>query len=87
MAEPIRIVYCKPCGYARQATEAQVALRASLGREAELVAGKGGVFEVFVGARSVARRSRTGFPSSAAIVQAVAAALKGSPESDRGALS
>lgn len=75
MPEPIRIVYCKPCGYVRQADEANRALRAALGHEAELVPGKGGVFEVFVGERSVARRTRAGFPAPAQIVQAVAHAL------------
>lgn len=74
MAEPVRIVYCKPCGYARQANEAATALQSALGLRAELVPGKGGVFEVFVGQRSVIKRNRAQFPTAAAVVQAVAAA-------------
>lgn len=75
MTESVRIVYCKPCGYGRQAEAARSALAAALGCEVELVPGKGGVFEVFVDKRSVIRRSRDEFPTSAAIVRAVADAL------------
>ena len=44
--------------------------------EAELVPGSGGIFEVAVDGKVVARKGLTGFPSEQEVVQAVGAALK-----------
>ena len=44
--------------------------------EAELVPGSGGIFEVAVDGRVVAKKGLTGFPSEQEVVQAVRAALK-----------
>ena len=71
----ISIVYCRPGGYERRAAEAAAALRKELGVGATLVAGKGGIFEVQVGAEVVSKRIKGYFPDSADIVKAVSAAL------------
>jgi selenoprotein W-related protein len=70
----VSIVYCRPCGYEKRAKDVAAALRTQLAVEAKLVAGKGGVFEVRVGERTVAKRARGHFPEAAEIVAAVAAA-------------
>ena len=44
--------------------------------EAELVPGSGGIFEVAVDGKVVAKKGLTGFPSEQEVVQAVRAALK-----------
>ena len=44
--------------------------------EAELVPGSGGIFEVAVDGRVVAKKGLTGFPSEQDVVKAVGAALK-----------
>jgi selenoprotein W-related protein len=70
----VTIVYCRPCGYEKRAKEAAAALRRQLALEADLVAGKGGVFQVKLGDRIVASRSKGHFPGTDEIVAAVAAA-------------
>lgn len=75
MAE-VSIVYCKPCGYERRATASAAALNKALKLTADLVPGKGGIFEVRVDDKVVAKRSKGHFPDPAEIVAAVSAALK-----------
>ena len=75
MAE-VSIVYCKPCGYAGRATDAAAMLQKRLKLTAHLQPGTGGIFEVRVGDKVVAKRSKGHFPDSEEIVAAVSAALK-----------
>ncbi|MBP1096798.1 selenoprotein W-related protein [Bradyrhizobium diazoefficiens] len=70
----VTIVYCRPCGYEKRAKEAAAALRRQLALEADLVAGKGGIFQVKLGDRIVASRSKGHFPGTDEIVAAVTAA-------------
>ncbi|BBO01217.1 MULTISPECIES: Rdx family protein [Bradyrhizobium] len=70
----VTIIYCRPCGYEKRAKEAAVALRRQLGLESDLVLGKGGVFQVKLGDRIVASRSKGHFPDGDEIVAAVTAA-------------
>lgn len=72
----VSIVYCKPCGYEKRAADAAAALRDQLKLTASLVAGKGGIFEVRVGDKVVAKRAHGHFPDNAEIVEAVSGALK-----------
>jgi selenoprotein W-related protein len=73
----VSIVYCKPCGYERRAADAAAELRKQLEVTAKLVPGTGGIFEVQVGGKVVAKRAQAHFPDAAEIVAAVSAALKG----------
>jgi selenoprotein W-related protein len=50
-------------------------LKEQLDVEPELVPGSGGIFEVEVDGKVVARKTRTGFPDEQEIVDAVARAL------------
>lgn len=50
----VSIVYCKPCGYLKRATDAAAALEQLPGVTARLVPGRGGIFEVRVGGQAVA---------------------------------
>jgi selenoprotein W-related protein len=52
-------------------------LKARLSIEAELIPGKGGIFDVAVDGRVVAAKSRGAFPGEQQIVDAVRAALAG----------
>lgn len=72
----VSIIYCKPCGYEKRATQAAAALKEELNLIATLVPGKGGIFQVKVGDRVVAARSQGHFPDPAEIVAAVAAAVE-----------
>lgn len=72
----VSIVYCKPCGYEKRAADAASELRKQLKIAASLVPGKGGIFEVQVGGKVVAKRVKGHFPDAAEIVAAVSAALK-----------
>jgi selenoprotein W-related protein len=72
----VSIIYCKPCGYEKRAADAAAALQNQLKLTASLVAGKGGIFEVRVGERVVAKRAQGHFPDTAEIVAAVSGALK-----------
>jgi selenoprotein W-related protein len=69
----VAIIYCRPCGYEKRAKELAAALRERLAVDAKLVAGSGGVFEVRVGDRTVAKRAKGHFPDAAEVVAAVAA--------------
>jgi selenoprotein W-related protein len=68
------LTYCRPCGYEKRAKDVASALRAQLAVEVKLVPGSGGIFEVKVGDRTVARRAKGRFPDAAEVVAAVAAA-------------
>ncbi|MCC8940981.1 SelT/SelW/SelH family protein, partial [Bradyrhizobium sp. Arg68] len=68
----ISITYCRPCGYEKCAKEAAALLRTRLGLDATLVPGKGGIFEVRLGDKVVAKRAKGHFPDAAEIVAAVA---------------
>ncbi len=70
----VSITYCRPCGYEQRAKEAAAALRERFAIDAKLVPGTGGVFEVKVGDRIVAKRARGHFPDTSEVVAAVAAA-------------
>jgi selenoprotein W-related protein len=70
----VTIIYCRPCGYEKLAKAAAAALRQQLGLESDLVPGKGGVFQVKLGDRIVASRSKGYFPDGDGIVAAVKAA-------------
>jgi selenoprotein W-related protein len=76
MASQVSIVYCRPCGYEKRAREAAAALRARCKLDAVLVPGTGGIFEVKVGDRTVARRAQGHFPTHEEIVAALAAASR-----------
>jgi selenoprotein W-related protein len=73
----IAIVYCQPCGYRKRAEDAAAELRKELNIAAKLVPGKGGIFEVQVDGKVVAKRAKGHFPDTAEITAAVSAALKG----------
>lgn len=73
----VSIVYCKPCGYEKRAMDAAADLHKQLGVTATLVPGTGGIFEVQVDGKVVAKRTLGSFPDSAKITAAVSAALKG----------
>ena len=70
----VTIIYCRPCGYEKRAREAAAALRQHLALESDLVPGKGGIFQIRLGDRIVASRSKGHFPGADEIVAAVAAA-------------
>ncbi|RTE93382.1 Rdx family protein [Bradyrhizobium sp. LVM 105] len=70
----VTIIYCRPCGYEKRAKEVAAALRRQLGLDADLVPGKGGIFQVKLGDRIVASRSKGHFPDGDDIVAAVNAA-------------
>jgi TetR/AcrR family transcriptional repressor of nem operon len=72
----VTIVYCRPCGYEKRAREAAAAVESACGVVPELVPGTGGVFDVKVGDRTVARRAKGHFPSSEEIVAAVRTAIQ-----------
>ena len=70
----VSIIYCRPCGYEKRAKEVAAKLRQRLSVDAKLVPGSGGIFEVKVGDKTVAKRAKGHFPDAAEIVNAVAAA-------------
>ena len=70
----VTIIYCRPCGYEKHAQAAATALRRHLALEASLVAGKGGIFQIKVGDKVVASRSKGHFPDTGEIIAAVKAA-------------
>jgi len=72
----VSIIYCKPCGYEKRAVAAADALSKELKLKASLVPGKGGIFEVRVDDKVVAKRAMGHFPEPPEIVKAVSAALK-----------
>jgi selenoprotein W-related protein len=72
----VSIIYCRPCGYVKRARDVAIALREQLSLAATLVPGTGGIFEVKVGEKTVAKRSKGHFPGPAEVVEAVAAARK-----------
>jgi len=64
----VTITYCNSWGYLPRATRAAAELKKALGVEPELVAGSGGIFEVAVDGRVVAKKALTGFPSEQDVV-------------------
>lgn len=70
----LSITYCRPCGYEKRAKEAAALLRERLGLDAELVPGKGGIFEVRLAGELITKRVKGHFPDAAEIAAAVAAA-------------
>lgn len=67
----IKIEYCAPCGYRKRADLAAEALQERLGVTADLIAGKGGVFRVYVNGTEVISRAKGYFPTPDEIVAAV----------------
>ncbi|MET4717111.1 selenoprotein W-related protein [Bradyrhizobium japonicum] len=72
----VTIIYCRPCGYEKRAKDAAAALRQHLTLEPSLVPAKGGIFQVKVGDRIVASRSKGHFPGTDEIVAAVTSAWR-----------
>jgi selenoprotein W-related protein len=72
----VSITYCKPCGYLHRAEDAAAELRKQLGISATLVPGRGGIFQVQVDGKVVARKRLWHFPDTKEIVAAVAGAVK-----------
>jgi selenoprotein W-related protein len=70
----VSITYCRPCGYEKRAKDAAAELRKRLNIDARLVPGTGGVFEVRVDDKVVAKRAKGHFPDPEEVVAAVAAA-------------
>ncbi|QIG96962.1 MULTISPECIES: SelT/SelW/SelH family protein [unclassified Bradyrhizobium] len=70
----LSIIYCRPCGYEKRAREAAALLRERFGLDAALVPGKGGIFEVRLDGKVIARRVKGHFPDASEIVTAVASA-------------
>jgi selenoprotein W-related protein len=75
MSSPVSIIYCGPCGYEKRATEAATAVRSRCKLHVDLVPGTGGIFEVKVGDRTVAKREKGHLPTSEEVVAAVTAAI------------
>jgi selenoprotein W-related protein len=72
----VSITYCKPCGYLRRAEDVAAELQKQLGIAATLVPGKGGIFQVQVDGKVVARKRLWHFPDATEIVEAVAGAVR-----------
>ena len=72
----ITIAYCKSSGFAASAVNAAQALYQQLRLNAKLIPARGGIFEVAVAGKIVAKKSGNGFPGADDIVSAVAAALE-----------
>jgi selenoprotein W-related protein len=72
----VSITYCKPCGYLRRAEDAAAELQKQLGIAATLVPGKGGIFQVEVDGKIVAKKRLWHFPDAKEIVAAVGDAVK-----------
>ncbi|NOU20033.1 MAG: SelT/SelW/SelH family protein [Bacteroidales bacterium] len=68
------IKYCKPCGYLKRA-EKVAELSNELKIDPKLISGQGGIFEIAVDGKVVAKSTRSGFPSKDEIVAAVASEL------------
>ncbi|WCM27401.1 Rdx family protein [Sphingomonas sp. QA11] len=71
----VDITFCRPCGYEKRARSVAQALKQSLGLDAEIHAGGGGIFEVRVDNAIVAKRTREHFPDAAEIVGVVSERL------------
>ena len=67
----IVITYCKPCGYEKRAQDLAQSLARELGVQPILATGKGGIFDVAVDGRSVAKKTRGGFPDAATVLRAL----------------
>jgi selT/selW/selH-like putative selenoprotein len=74
----VRILYCAPCGYRKQAVDLAEELRHRFGSHVEVAAGKLGHFDVFVDGVRVKPRPTTWFgrlfrrpPTVSAVVAAV----------------
>ena len=72
----VSIIYCKPCGYEKRAADTAAALRTQLKLDANLIPGRGGIFEVRVGDQVVAKREHGHFPDNQEVVAAVSSALR-----------
>ncbi len=72
----VSITYCKPCGYLPKAEAAAAELQKQLGVDATLIPGKGGIFQVQVDGKVVAKKRLFHFPDAKEIVAAVAGAVK-----------
>ena len=72
----VSITYCKPCGYLRRAEDAAAELKKELGVDATLIPGTGGIFQVQVDGKVVAKKRLFHFPDAKEIVTAVAGAVK-----------
>ncbi|MCK1425519.1 hypothetical protein IVB14_27085 [Bradyrhizobium sp. 180] len=66
----VTIICCRPCGYEKRARDVAAALRRQLALESDLVPGKGKIFQIRLGDRIVASRSKGHFPGADDIVAA-----------------
>jgi len=71
----ITITYCNVWGYLPRATRAAAELKQFLGVESDLIPGSGGIFEVAVNGKVVAKKGKSGFPTETEVVDAVRQAL------------
>lgn len=69
------INYCRSCGYIKQATKAAELIKKELGVDAQLIPGKGGIFNIAVNGKIVAKKTRAGFPEDDEIIQTVSASM------------
>jgi selenoprotein W-related protein len=65
----IVITYCKPCGYEKRAQDLAQSLLRELGVQPTLAPGKGGIFDVAVDGRSIAKKTRDGFLDAAMVLR------------------
>jgi len=72
----VSITYCKPCGYLGKAEAAAAEIKKVLHLNARLIPGKGGIFEVQVDGKTVAKKRMFHFPDAQEVVAAVAGAVK-----------
>ncbi|MBN2817933.1 MAG: haloalkane dehalogenase [Bacteroidales bacterium] len=73
--EQIVITYCKPCGYLKRALNLSELINKETGREISLKPGKGGIFEISVNGKVIAKRTREGFPDEKEVVSLILSAL------------
>ena len=71
----ITITYCNTLGYLPRATRAAAELKQKLGVDPDLIPGSGGIFEVAVDGKVVAKKGMSGFPTEDEVVGAVRKAL------------
>lgn len=73
--EQIVITYCKPCGYLKRALSLSELINKETGHEVLLKPGKGGIFEISVNGKVIAKRTREGFPDEKEVVSLILSAL------------
>ena len=72
----IRIRYCEVCNYLPLASRQAALNQQATGLDADLEPGGRGEFSVWLDAVKIAEKSRTGFPSDKALLEAVRKSLE-----------